>query len=76
MSATLLETHQVDLGSAVVGLRLWADKIERGEVQCDTVVLVLGSSADCPVRVTAFGKRASWLEVLGWLSRAQAYLLT
>jgi len=62
-----------DLSSAIVGLREWADKIERGEVDCDTMVLVLGSIGS-PMVVCSFGLHASSLEIQGWLTRAQAHM--
>jgi len=73
MTAKLLELRTIDLSDMASGLRRWADRIESGEVQCDTVVILAGSVGE-DIQIAAFGLHASSLEIQGWLTEAQITL--
>lgn len=73
MTATLLELRNIDLRDMSGGLRMLADRIDAGTVDCDTVVVVLGAVGS-NIALHSFGLHASSLEVQGWLTEAQITL--
>lgn len=73
MSAKLLQLRQIDFADMAAGLRRVAERIERGEVECDTVVILTGAVGSA-IAVSSYGLHATALEVQGWLAEAQIHL--
>lgn len=73
MSAKLLQLRQIDFADMAAGLRRVAERIERGEVECDTVVILTGAVGS-RIAVSSYGLHSSALEVQGWLAEAQIHV--